>query len=285
MELLIVTGMSGAGKSNAANVLEDIGFYCVDNIPPLIIPTFVDLINQERTDFKKLAIITDIRGGELFNDITNVLDKLKADNIPYKILFLTADDKVLVRRFKENRRRHPLCSKKDITVSEAVATERKILNKIRNIADYVIDTSSLSVSLLKEQIYGLFTKNLESIKIQCISFGFKYGAPSDADLVFDVRCLPNPFYIPELKPLTGKTKEIQEFVMNSPDSVELFNKINDLIEFLMPLYLKEGKSHLVIAFGCTGGKHRSVTFAELLCKELTNKGFSSLAMHRDILKN
>ncbi len=285
MELLIVTGMSGAGKSQAANVLEDIGFYCVDNIPPLIIPTFINLLSSENSDFKKLAIITDIRGGELFKDIIDVLEKLKNEDISYKILFLTAKDDVLIRRYKENRRLHPLCGKNGVTISEAVATERKMLDTIHTVSDFVIDTSALSVSQFKEQLTGLFTKELKSITVQCMAFGFKYGIPSDADLVFDVRCLPNPFYIPELKKLTGKDNEVRDFVMNSDDSVALFNKVCDLVEFLLPLYLKEGKSQLVVAFGCTGGKHRSVTFAELLNERLNGENLNSITVHRDILKN
>lgn len=285
MEFLIVTGMSGAGKSQVANILEDIGFYCVDNIPPLIIPTLIDLFNSENSEFSKLAIITDIRGGELFKDIIEILKKLKQSKISFKILFLTADDNILIRRFKENRRLHPLCGKSDITVSQAVNDERKILDKIRNISDFIIDTSSLSVSQLKEQITGLFTKELKSISIQCMSFGFKYGPPNDADLLFDVRCLPNPFYVEKLKRLTGLDGTVRDFVMNSPDSTELFKKIYELINFLLPLYLKEGKSQLVVAFGCTGGKHRSVTFAELLNNSLKNDNLNSVTIHRDIFKN
>lgn len=285
MELLIVTGMSGAGKTQAANVLEDIGYYCADNIPPLIIPTLTNLLGRENSNFKKLAIITDIRGGELFSDITEVLERLKSENVSYKILFLTAKNDVLVRRYKENRRLHPLCSKGNMTISEAVKEERKLLTAIHDISDYVIDTSSLSVSQFKEQLTGLFTKKSTSISVQCMAFGFKYGVPSDADLVFDVRCLPNPFYVPELKSLTGKDDAVKNFVMNSTDSTALFDKIRELLDFLIPLYLKEGKSQLVVAFGCTGGKHRSVTFAELLNEHLKDSGFNSITVHRDINKN
>ncbi len=285
MELLIVTGISGAGKSQAANVLEDIGFYCVDNVPPLIIPNFIELLSEEHSDFKKLAIITDIRGGELFKDIIDILSRLKKDDISYKILYLTAEDDVLIRRYKENRRLHPLSSRNGITISEAVSLERRMLEPIRDIADYVIDTSSLSVAQFKERLMGLFTKELKTVTVQCESFGFKYGVPSDADLVFDVRCLPNPFYVPELKRLTGKDSEVRDFVMNSKESKELFCKVSELIEFLLPLYLKEGKSQLVVAFGCTGGKHRSVTFAELLNNELSAKKLNSITVHRDISKN
>ncbi len=285
MELLIVTGMSGAGKTQAANALEDIGFYCADNIPPLIIPTLTDLLGREDSDFKKLAIITDIRGGELFSDITEILDTLKTKSVPYKILFLTAKDDVLIRRYKENRRLHPLCNKNDITISEAVEKERKMLKKIRDISDFVIDTSSLSVAQFKERLTALFIEKGAGITVQCMAFGFKYGVPSDADLVFDVRCLPNPFYIPELKNLTGKDEAVRRFVMDSEESVTLFSKISELVDFLIPLYLKEGKSQLVVAFGCTGGKHRSITFAELLNEHLTGNSITSITVHRDISKN
>ncbi len=284
MELLIVTGMSGAGKSFTAKALEDIGFYCVDNIPPLIIPTFADMF-ADSSEFKKLAIITDIRGGELFKDILSVLDKLKNDNIAFKILFLTAKDDILVRRYKENRRVHPLSADGTLTISEAVKKEREMLNSICNIADFTIDTSSLSVAQLKEQLTGLFKEQQKRLTIQCMAFGFKYGVPTDADLVFDIRCLPNPFYVPELKKLTGKDKAVRDYVMDCNDSTELFNKIHSLIDYLIPLYLKEGKSQLTIAFGCTGGKHRSVTFAELMNEKLLDSGINSIVVNRDIFKN
>lgn len=283
MELLIVTGMSGAGKSQAANILEDTGYYCVDNVPPLIIPHFVELLNRET--FSKLAIITDIRGGELFKDIIDVLTRLKEESTQYKILFLTAKEDVLIRRYKENRRVHPLAAKNNLTISEAVNLEQKMLEKVRDISDFVIDTSVLSLSQFKERISGIFNEFSQNISIQCESFGFKYGVPSDADLVFDVRCLPNPFYIEKLKNLTGKDKEVQDFVMNSPESTEMFRRIHELITYLIPLYLKEGKSQLVVAFGCTGGKHRSVTFAEYLNNKLNENNISSITVHRDISRN
>ncbi len=284
MELLIVTGMSGAGKSQAANVLEDIGFYCVDNVPPLIIPNFIELLNREGSDFNKLAIVTDIRGGELFNDIISVLENLKKNEISYKILFLNAENEVLIRRYKENRRLHPLSTKNGITVTEAVSLESVMLEKIKRVADYVIDTSSLSVTQFKERISELFAKELKTVTVQCESFGFKYGVPSDADLIFDVRCLPNPFYVPELKHLSGEDESVREFVMNSEESRQFFAKIKDLITYSLPLYFKEGKSQLVIAFGCTGGKHRSVTFAKLLKNELLNENINAITVHRDISK-
>lgn len=282
MELLIVTGMSGAGKSLAAKALEDIGYYCADNVPPLLLPIFTDIFSGNNSEFKKLAVITDIRGGELFTDILSVLEKLKETKVVYKILFLTAKDDVIIRRYKENRHVHPLCISGEYSVSDAVPREREILRPIKNVADFVIDTSSLSVSQLKEQLTLLFNNNQNNLTVQSMAFGFKYGVPSDADLVFDVRCLPNPFYVPELKPLTGKEISVQEYVMSAKESTELFEKIYSLIEFLIPLYVKEGKSQLTVAFGCTGGKHRSVTFAELMNARLNEKGINSVAINRDI---
>ncbi len=285
MNFLVVTGMSGAGKSQAANALEDIGYYCVDNIPPLIIPAFIDLFSIKENNFENLAIITDIRGGELFNDIIVVLGKLENRGVDYKILFITAEDDVLVKRYKENRRKHPLCSE-NTTISDAVKKERRILDSICKKADYIIDTTYMSSTQLKEKITNIFIKsNDDSMKIQCMSFGFKYGIPSDADLVFDVRCLPNPYYIDELRKLTGLDSKIRDFVMSSDNSKKFFDKICSLVDFSVPLYRKEGKSQLVIAFGCTGGKHRSVTFSELLHAHISEKGCSSITFHRDINKH
>ncbi len=284
MNLLIVTGMSGAGKSLAANALEDMGYFCVDNIPPAIIPVLVDFSARSGEGLQKMAIVTDIRGGEMFNEISSVLQKLKDKNVDYKILFLDAEDKVLVRRYKENRRKHPLCDK-GLSVSEAVKSERKTLKNIREKADFTVDTSLISVSQLKNQLADIFLSgDNEGLKILCKSFGFKYGADADADLVFDVRCLPNPYYIEELKEKTGLDSPVSEYVMSFPESKEFAKKVKDFLDFSVPLYLKEGKSQLIIAFGCTGGKHRSVTFAELTFHHLKEKGFDVNTLHRDIKK-
>ena len=284
MNLLIVTGMSGAGKSLAANALEDMGYFCVDNIPPAIIPVLVDFSARSGEGLQKMAIVTDIRGGEMFNEISSVLQKLKDKNVDYKILFLDAEDKVLVRRYKEKRRKHPLCDK-GLSVSEAVKSERKTLKNIREKADFTVDTSLISVSQLKNQLADIFLSgDNEGLKILCKSFGFKYGADADADLVFDVRCLPNPYYIEELKEKTGLDSPVSEYVMSFPESKEFAKKVKDFLDFSVPLYLKEGKSQLIIAFGCTGGKHRSVTFAELTFHHLKEKGFDVNTLHRDIKK-
>ncbi len=285
MQLLIVTGMSGAGKSQAANVLEDMGFYCVDNIPPAIIPSFVELSNRGNGELGRMAIVTDARGGDMFNEISDVLSGLSKSGVGYKILFLDASNDVLVHRYKENRRKHPLCDRNDISLTDAVALERKMLSGIRFMADYIVDTSLISTTQLKSQLSDIFLDNKKGgLKILCKSFGFKYGTDVDADIVFDVRCLPNPFYIQDLKYKTGLDSDVKDYVMNSADSVTFLQKIKEFADFSIPLYIKEGKSQLVISFGCTGGKHRSVTFAELLCAHLSDKGYNTAPIHRDINK-
>lgn len=285
MELLIVTGMSGAGKSSAANALEDLGYYCVDNIPPLLIPSFIDLSKRGSTPIPKIAIVTDSRGGELFNSLLSILDELSINGTEYKILFLDADDGELVRRYNETRRKHPLTEKENITVKEAVQKERQLLSNIRARANYVIDSSSISAGQLKKQLINLFNDdNHNVLNIQVASFGYKYGAVNDANLVFDVRPFENPYYIPELRKLTGLDKAVFDFVMNDKTAKQFAEKIIDLLDYSIPLYISEGKSQLIIAFGCTGGKHRSVAFAELIYKHLLEKGYKVNVNHRDIEK-
>ena len=286
MELLIVTGMSGAGKSQAANALEDIGFYCVDNIPPAIIPSFVELSARSGDLLNKMAIVTDMRGGALFSEIDGVLGNLKRNNIEYKILFLDAADDVLIRRYKENRRKHPLADGNNMSVAAAIAKEREMLKKIRFSADYVVDTSRISISQLKVQLSNIFFGSVSNVlKIQCKSFGFKYGSDTEADLVVDVRCLPNPFYVEELKEKTGLDKEVRDYVMASEDSKRFLDCLLAFIDCVVPMYAKEGKSQLVISIGCTGGKHRSVTFAELIGEHLRNENYNCSINHRDIYKH
>jgi UPF0042 nucleotide-binding protein len=234
---------------------------------------------------EKIAIVTDIRGGELFREFDEGLRFLKSNGIPAKIMFLDASDEVLIRRYKETRRRHPLDNETNGSIKLAVAKERAILEDIREYADYYIDTSELTLAQLKESVNAiLFESPLDGISIKVTSFGFKFGISLEADLVFDVRCLPNPFYVPELKFKTGLDEEIRAFVMDSPDSTAFLTKIIDLMDFSLPLYLSEGKSSLIIAFGCTGGKHRSVTFAELVGKHLSEAGYNCRISHRDIKK-
>lgn len=285
MELLIVTGMSGAGKSQTANALEDMGYYCVDNIPPAIIPVLIELSSIKGDAFNKIAIVTDIRGGELFKEITSVLSDLKNNNCNYKVLFLDCDTDILVNRYKEHRRMHPLSNDNNLTLAEAIEAERNMLKDIRVEADYVIDTSSISISQLKNSINEILLGSTNNtLKIVCKSFGFKYGTDVDADLIFDVRCLPNPFYDEKLKTQTGLSKEVKDYVMSSDESKEFLEKLKDFLDTAVPLYVEEGKSQLTISFGCTGGKHRSVTFAEIFGKHFKQKNYNCVISHRDINK-
>lgn len=285
MKFLIVTGMSGSGKSGAVNVLEDIGYYCIDNIPPQLIPKFAEICISNG-QMQKVAIVTDIRGGELFFELDEGLNYLRSNNLDTSILFLDSSDEVLIKRYKETRRRHPLDEQSQGCLQKAINTEREVLASVREHADYYIDTTELSMAQLKETVYSLFLENPnESMVVKVMSFGFKYGVSREADLVFDVRCLPNPFYIPELKNHTGLESCVRDYVLSFEQSKELVKKLEDLIDFLIPLYIHEGKSQLVIAFGCTGGKHRSVTFAETIYKHLADKKMRCRISHRDINKD
>ena len=286
MQLVIVTGMSGAGKSRAMDSLEDIGFFCVDNMTPELIPAFVQIINDSAEIREKVAIAADVRLGESFSHLFSALDKLQDMNCEYKILFVDATDDVILRRYQETRRKHPLSvSDSSKPMQDIIADEREMLKKARDIADFVIDSSFLSTAQLKERIAKLFTDDVtRTMKISIVSFGFKYGSPKDSDLLFDVRCLPNPFYIPELKQLTGLDKGVRDFVMNSEKSAEFERRLFELVDFVVPECIREGKSQLVIAVGCTGGHHRSVTFAEALALRLKNKNYNVSISHRDIKK-
>lgn len=284
MDFVIVTGMSGAGKSRAINAMEDIGFYCVDNMPAQLIPVFYDLCSNSKEKIEKVAVVTDIRGGSMFNALLKTLENMKQDNKLYKILFLDAKDNVLINRYKETRRRHPLSNYYQ-SIHQAVLYERNTLKHIYQSADYVIDTSLISPSQLKDRIVSIFLKDLsKALMINCVSFGFKYGLPNDADLVFDVRCLPNPFYIDNLKNLTGLDQPVKNYVMKFEQTNGFKERLISLIDYMLPLYMKEGKSQLVIAIGCTGGKHRSVALAQFLFNYLTDKGNIANVQHRDIKK-
>ncbi len=284
MELVIVTGLSGAGKSRAADALEDIGFFCVDNMPPELIPTFVELLLKSKEKRERVALVADTRLGSAFTSLFEVLQKIKEDGVRYKILFIDAEDAVIERRYRETRRKHPLSDKfTGPSVLKAIQKEREILMPARQKADYIIDTTAVGSSQFKERIANLFLEDATTaLKIDCMSFGFKYGAPKEADLLFDVRCLPNPFYVPELKYHTGLEQPVKEYVMQFKEAKDLSEKLMDLLDFLLPLYRKEGKSQLTIGVGCTGGKHRSVVFAELLNRHLTEQGACSKVYHRDI---
>ena len=284
MQLVIVTGMSGAGKSRAIDTLEDIGFFCVDNMTPQLIPTFVQLLNDSAETREKVAIAADIRLGGSFSHLFNALEELKEMECEYKILFIDADNDVILRRYQETRRKHPLSNDNSVQeLQDIIVKEREILKKARDIADYVIDTSLLNASQLKERVAKLFLDDVaNTLKINVNSFGFKYGMPKDSDLVFDVRCLPNPFYVPELKYHTGLEAPVRDYVMSFEQAKGLEPKLLDLVNYLVPLYRAEGKSQLTISVGCTGGRHRSVVFAELVYNSIKEKGYSVSVYHRDI---
>ena len=287
MQLLIVTGMSGSGKSSVMDVMEDIGFYCIDNIPPKLITQFVDLCRQSETDINKIAVAVDIRTGDMFAEIIRSWQDLKRQSdVDVKVLFIAANHDVLLKRYKETRRKHPLSEKFNGNIHDAIDYEWNQLSQLREIADYYIETSNSTSSQLKEQVKSLFLeKSSDSLLIKVMSFGFKYGVSTEADLVFDVRCLPNPFYIEELRNRTGCDSCVRDYVMSFEQSQELFAKLTDLIDYLIPLYVQEGKSQLVISFGCTGGKHRSITFAELMADHLIEKEYKVQKYHRDITKD
>ena len=286
MKFLIVTGLSGSGKSGVINVLEDIGYYCIDNIPPQLIPKFSEICIKSGDKFNKVAIVTDIRGGELFLELDQGLSFFRINKLEYKILFLDAEDEVLMKRYKETRRKHPLDEVCHGSIQRAIAMEREMLMSVREKADYYLDTSEFSAAQLKENVYSLFLDNpSDSMMVKIMSFGFKYGCAREADLVFDVRCLPNPYYISELRDHTGTESCVSDYVMKFEQSQKLLEKLTDLIDYLIPLYIHEGKSQLVIAFGCTGGKHRSVTFAEKMYKHLSDKKVKCRICHKDIKKH
>lgn len=285
MEMIVITGMSGAGKSHAINTLEDIGYYCVDNMPPVLLVKFAELAKQNDQGIGKIAVVVDSRGGKMFREFYHELDLLAQSKTPYRLLFLDCAENVLFRRFKETRRKHPLFGTDNPSLESAIAMERDMLSIARLRADYIIDTTHLLPMQLKEKICGIFLGNLSSgMLINCMSFGFKYGYPSEADLMFDIRCLPNPFYINDLKHKTGTDAVVRDYVMSWSQSRALFDKLTDLVDFLIPHYITEGKSQLVIAMGCTGGKHRSITFAELMYKHLLEQERKVTIHHRDIGK-
>ncbi|MCQ2469571.1 MAG: RNase adapter RapZ [Ruminococcus sp.] len=287
MELLIVTGMSGSGKSSVMDVMEDIGYYCIDNIPPKLITQFVDLCRQSENGIQKIAVAVDIRSGDMFAEIFHSWQLLKSNkDVQVKVLFIEASDEVLIKRYKETRRKHPLDEKFGGNMHDAIKYEWNQLSQLREIADFYVETSNLSATELKEQIKSIFLeRKSDSLTIKIMSFGYKYGVSTESDLVFDVRCLPNPFYIPELKNHTGLENCVRDYVMGFEESQTLFEKLCDLVDFLIPLYVKEGKSQLVIAFGCTGGKHRSITFAELMTEHLVKMNYKVQKYHRDITKD
>ena len=284
MELRIVTGLSGAGKTRVINALEDIGFYCVDNIPPALLGGFADLCYSPATHHGRSAIVMDSRSGKMFRELPHALEELRCRHIPYRILFLEASAEVLLRRYKETRRRHPLLDECDGCLEDAIREERRLLKPIRDAADYIIDTTSLSPSQLRGRIVTIFEGETTPMLISCQSFGFRNGLPQDADLVFDVRCLPNPYYVPELRYQTGMNDDVYNYVFSFPQTKEFLSKLEQMLAFLLPLYQEEGKAVLVVAVGCTGGRHRSVSIARAVTEYLNKLGYAAYENHRDITR-
>lgn len=287
MRCVIVTGMSGAGKSTALKMLEDVGYFCVDNLPVPLIPKMADLLRVPGTELNKAALGVDIRSGQSLDEMAEVLNELDGTGMKYEILFLESSDHVLIKRYKETRRFHPLAGNEG-RVDQGIRKERERIRFLRSRADYLIDTSHMLTRELKAELNKIFVRNKEykNLYISVLSFGFKYGLPTDADLVFDVRFLPNPYYIDELRPKSGNDREVRDFVMSNPKSGEFLKKLTDLVEFLIPNYVQEGKTQLVIGIGCTGGKHRSVTLANELFEALKeNENYGIRVEHRDIGKD
>ncbi|WP_024864353.1 RNase adapter RapZ [Butyrivibrio sp. FCS014] len=285
MRFVIVTGMSGGGKATAIHMLEDAGFYCVDNLPVSLIEKFTELITMPDSGITKVVLGIDARAGQSFEGVAGIIDSMKERGIPVEILFMDASDAVLIKRYKETRRIHPMNAAGD-RLEDGIAKEREVLAEVKKKADYVIDSSNLLTRELKGELDRIFVHNEEynSLMVNILSFGFKYGIPSDADLVFDVRFLPNPYYIEDLKHQTGNDKPVQDYVKSFPECGEFVDKLEDLLKFLIPGYIKEGKYQLVVAIGCTGGQHRSVTIANEIYEKLKGSDgkFGLKLSHRDV---
>lgn len=284
MRLVIVTGMSGAGKSTAMKMMEDMGYFCIDNLPVSFFEKLIEVFSTANQT--NVAIGMDARSGQDLDELHEILVRMEGGHVPFEILFLDASDSVLVKRYKETRRSHPLA--KDERVDRGIEREREKIAFLKGQADYIIDTSNMLTRELKAKLEDLFihTENYQSMMVTVLSFGFKYGIPEDSDIVMDVRFLPNPYYDIELRPKTGNDAEIRDFVMNCPEAQEFSDKLEDMIKFLIPLYISEGKNQLVISIGCTGGKHRSVTLANELHKRLEGNNEYGLKLeHRDIAKD
>lgn len=283
MRVVIVTGVSGGGKSQTAKILEDMDFFCVDNLPPMIVPKFLEVCKMSEDKIENIAIVMDLRAGKLFeNTVSAALSAVEDAGYKYEILFLDASDETLIKRYKTTRRRHPLSPNDRLEVG--IKKEREKLEVIKNKADYVIDTSNLTTKKLREQLLDIFEyrKNFEELFIGVTSFGFKNGIPNDVDLVFDARFLPNPYHVDSLREFNGKNEKIKDYVMGFPETEILINKIVDYLEFVIPEYVKEGRTQLIVGIGCTGGKHRSVVVTEELTKRLTENGHRIQTSHRDI---
>ncbi len=285
MEFLIISGLSGAGKSHTADVLEDLDYYCVDNMPIALITKFAQLCLVAGEQYEKVALVTDIRERANFDELFKVLDGLWDLGCDYRILFVEASPANIVKRYKETRRRHPLAAP-GVSIEDAIASEIRLLAPVRERADYIINTSDLTIGMLQSEIYRLFVGEdaKRRFVVNVMSFGFKHGIPIEADLVFDVRFLPNPFYVSELRDLSGLDEAVSKFVFQSDVSAEFMKKLEDLIKFLLPLYVEEGKMSLSIAIGCTGGHHRSVAIAKALTDYIDALGYAAQNINRDILK-
>lgn len=278
-ELVVITGMSGSGKASVLKAFEDLGYYCVDNLPVELIPRFAELVGQS-SEINRTALVVDVREGTQLDSLPAIVNSVKR-LLPTKVIFLEADEAILVRRYSETRRPHPLGT--DTPVKSSLATERHHLRAIRAMADLVIDTSRFNVHELRSYITERFhqQESDKNILVSCVSFGFKHGVPDDADLLFDVRFLPNPHFVPEFRPLTGRDPKVAKYIRSFPQTKEFIQRISDLLIYLLPHYIREGKSYLTIAFGCTGGQHRSVMIAEEVGKRLHKAGYRMKVVHRD----
>ncbi len=283
-ELVILTGVSGAGKTTAMGYLEDIGYYCIDNMPPMLITTFVNLL-AKREEYTKVAIGADIRASESFDEMINALDMINSDDFEVKIIYLDLNNTVALKRYKLTRRKHPLADEFDGDIDKALRKEKSVLKPLKARADFIVDTSDLKQQQLRERLAQILTgDNKGLLNIHCMSFGFKHGIPTEADYIIDVRCLPNPYWIEKLRAYTGMDSEVYDYVFSFEESETLYQKLKDMIEYLIPLYIKEGKSQFVIGIGCTGGNHRSVAFAKRLAEELSSKWKNVTCNHRDLDK-
>ena len=283
MRFIIVTGLSGAGKTEATRSLEDMGYFCVDNLPPKLIPKFAEACVQSQGKINKVALVIDIRGGIFFDDLFESLNYLKRQDFKYEILFLDAADEVLVKRFKETRRSHPLAP--GSRVITGINEERNRLREVKDRADIIIDTSKYAIRDLREEMnknYGDVKQPEQQLSVTILSFGFKYGIPVDSDLVFDVWFIPNPFYIPDLKPYSGNDEPVKKYVLDQEETKGFIKRADDMLDFLIPNYKKEGKRQLIISVGCTGGRHRSVAIANALYKKLLERNYNASVEHRDI---
>ncbi len=283
MEFVIISGLSGAGKSRAASVMEDLGYFCVDNLPVPLIPKFAELGMGGNGEYDRVVLVTDIRGGTNFEGLFQALDRLKAMKCSYRILFMDASDVTIIKRYKETRRAHPL-GDECASLEQAIELERKVLAPVRKRADWVVDTTGLTLGQLRSKLLSLFSKGTEEgkMEVHVMSFGFKHGVPMEADLVFDVRFLPNPYYVQELRSLTGLDEGVRDYVFSFPQSDEFLKKLIDFVTYLLPRYAEEGKTALVIAIGCTGGHHRSVAIAHALAQAIASQGFPVNESHRDM---